>query len=175
MMDKLTTKKEFLSSYDSYAESILKHIYFRVGSKELAEDLTQETFFKAWNNIADNNKKIDNFKFFVYKIANNLIIDHYRKKARAPISLDDIHSEKTSIDPVQEKEAENTINRIFLEKCLLELDKTHRQIMVYRYINDFSIKEISEITKKSESNISVIIHRGIKFLRERMAKKYENK
>ena len=84
-------EENFLKTYDKYASSIFRHIFFRVSDKNLAEDLTQETFFKAWRHVVGNKKReIENFKAFFYKIANNLIIDYYRRKSRMPANIDDI-------------------------------------------------------------------------------------
>ena len=72
-------EKEFLSAYEKYANDIYRHCYFRVYNKELAEDLTQETFIKTWKYIVAG-QEIKNTKSFLYKVAVNLIIDHSRKR-----------------------------------------------------------------------------------------------
>jgi len=164
----LSAKDEFLRAYDKYADSILRHAYFRMGNWELAEDLTQDTFFKVWNRISKNSENINNFKTFLYKVADNLIIDYYRRKPRVPVSIEKINPEAVSSDPTQEREAEKIINKNLIEKCLLELDEKYREIIIYRYINDHTIKEISEITGKSANSISVIIYRGLKFLKDKI-------
>ena len=65
-------EQEFLDAYKQYADSIYRHCYFRVYNKELAEDLTQETFIKTWKYIAQG-KEIKNIKAFLYRVAVNLI------------------------------------------------------------------------------------------------------
>lgn len=163
-----SAKEEYLRAYDKYASGILRHAYFRTGNWEIAEDLTQDTFFKVWNRISNNNQKIENFKTFLYKVADNLIIDYYRKKPGMPVSIEKISPESASCEPSQEREAEKIINKSLIEKCLMELDSKYREIIIYRYINDLTIKEISEITGKSSNNISVIIFRSLKFLKGKM-------
>ena len=69
-------------NYDLYTDSIYRYIYFKVGQDEEARDLTSEVFLKAWNYIQDN--KITDYKTLkalFYKIARNLVIDHYRRKS----------------------------------------------------------------------------------------------
>jgi RNA polymerase sigma-70 factor, ECF subfamily len=165
------TEKEFLDAYDAYAESVLKHIYFRINNWELAEDMTQETFLKTWDYIAGNKGKINNFKTFIYRIAHNLIVDHYRRKPRIPISLETIPDNKAAMEPVQEKQTDGILQKELVEKYLAELDDDRRKILAYRYIDDLSIREISEITSRSENNVSVAIHRAIKILKEKIWKK----
>src|SRR5579863_136343 len=87
-------EKEFLEAYQHYADAIYRHCYFRVYNKELAEDLTQETFIKTWKYITEG-KEIKNLKAFLYKVAVNLIIDNSRKKTA--LVFDDIKEKEVSI------------------------------------------------------------------------------
>jgi len=162
----------FLSAYDDYAAGILRHIYLRVNSKEVSEDLTQETFFKAWDNIVKNGTDVRNYKTFLFKIANNLIIDYYRRKAKPVVPIDSISPDETSIAETQSKETENNINKSLIEEFLFELSDEHRQIIIFRYVNDFSVKEISDMTGRSKNSINVIIHRSIKYIKNEIKKKY---
>lgn len=157
-----------MAAYDKYAPAISRHIFFRVSDQNLTEDLTQETFLKAWRNIARSGKDVKNFKTFFYTIANNLIIDHYRGKSRKTISLEEVGEQEAVCAPTQKEEAERSIDRNFIEKHLARIGDEYRQIILYRYVDDLSIKEISEITGKSKNNVGVMIHRGIKMLREQI-------
>lgn len=165
----MKAEEQFTQAYDTYSEAILRHIYFRVSDRNVAEDLTQETFFKAWRHIASSKGvEIKSFKAFFYKIANNLIIDHYRQKPRATISLENIPEKEMAYEAEQEKEAERAIEKGVIERHLSELKDEYRQILLYRYVDDLSIKEIGDITGKSPNNIGVMIHRAIKLLKEKM-------
>jgi len=166
MMNK--TEKEFLDAYDSYAESVLKHIYFRINNWEMAEDMTQETFLKTWDYIAGDKGKIKNFKTFIYRIAHNLIVDHYRRKPRIPVSLETVPDSKMTLEPVQEKQTDGILEKELVEKYLAELEDDQRKILVYRYIDDLSIGKIAEITSRSENNVSVTIHRALKILKDKI-------
>lgn len=162
-------EEEFLRAYDNYASMILRHIYFRVSDKSLAEDLTQETFFKAWRAIISNDyKKKSSFKSFLYKIANNLVIDYYRQKSKKYISLEEIEEKSMAYEARQKDEINAAFDKKMIERYLSELDENERQILLYRYVDDLKVKEISEITGKTPNNISVIIHRALKKLREKM-------
>lgn len=162
----------FLSAYDKFAAGILRHIYLRVNSKEVSEDLTQETFFKAWDNIVKNGTVVRNYKTFLFRIANNLIIDYYRRKSKPVIPIDSLMADEPSVAALQSEEAENNINRNLIEEFLLDLSDEHRQIVIFRYVNDLSVKEISDITGRSKNSINVIIHRSIKYIKKEIKKKY---
>ena len=160
-------EKKFLSAYDSYSVAILRHIYFRVSNMDTAEDFTQETFLKAWQYIAGG-KEIKNIKAFLYTIANNLIIDHYRQKPRFAVSLDEAGQKDLSYEPRQEKEIEQKISAIAVKKYLSQLEQEQREIIYWRYVDEMSIEEISEITGKTPNNVRVSIHRAMKILKEKI-------
>lgn len=164
-------EKLFLSAYDDYATKILRHVYFRVNNKSLSEDITSETFMKAWNYLSEGNE-VKNLKGFIYKIADNLVIDYYREKYRGEISLDDIKESpdwgKTS-SAADDFDNKSDINLI--KKYLNELPNDYKQILICRFIDDLSIREIKGITGKSMTNIYVMIHRGLKMLKNKIEQK----
>jgi len=166
----MKSEKQFINAYDEYSEAILRHISFRVNRREKAEDIAQDTFLKAWKYIVSAEKKvvIKNMKAFLYTIANNLVIDHYRQKYKQTISIDDVEEKEFRMESDQEKNAERSINKEIVEEHLSELKEEYRDMLVYRYIDDLSIKEIEEITGKSSNNIRVILHRAIKKLQQSM-------
>jgi RNA polymerase sigma-70 factor (ECF subfamily) len=157
----------FLSAYDSYSATILRHIFFRVSNMNVAEDLAQEAFLKAWQYVAEG-KEVKNMKAFLYTITNNLIIDHYRRKPRATVSLEEASQKEMSYEPRQEKEIEQKIAAGLAAKYLSWLEKEQQEIIYWRYVDEMSIEEISEITGKTSNNVRVSIHRAMKILREKI-------
>lgn len=164
----MEVKEKFLAAYDRYAAGIFRHIFFRVSDRNLAEDLTQETFFKTWRHIAEKGEEIKNFKTFLYVIANNLIIDYYRRKEKKPLALDDIKENEIASYPAQPIEAEKTLQKNLIRKYLSELENNYRQALLYHYVDELSVKEISEIVGKTPNNVRVIIHRGLKALKSKI-------
>src|SRR3989344_9034205 len=79
----------FEKIYDDFAPKIFKFCYFRVSSKEEAEDIASQVFIRAWDHISAG-KEVTNVQGFLYRIASNLVIDFYRKnKDKRELSLDD--------------------------------------------------------------------------------------
>ncbi len=165
-------KKRFETAYEEYARGILRHAYFRVKDKETAEDLVQETFFKAWRSITSNtDEEIKNIKSFLYKILNNIIIDYYRTRKETD-SLDEDSKEKENLiisENNEEQKIDNEIEGSQLKKYLSEIKKENREILIMKYMDDLSASEISKITNKSQVNVRVTIHRALQELK----KKYE--
>jgi RNA polymerase sigma-70 factor (ECF subfamily) len=158
---------EFAGIYDQFAPKIFKFCFFRVNSREEAEDIAAQTFMRAWDHIADG-KDVSNIQGFLYRIAGNLIIDHYRKnKDKREVSIDD---PKFTIDiPDRSDMTEHIDTGIMLQEIrekVNELPENYREVVTLKYLDDLSIKEIAEIMDTSENNISVRLHRGIEKLKE---------
>ena len=157
--------EQFLQVYDELADAIFRHCYFRVSDRERAKELTQEVFMKTWEYMAHGDS-IKNIKSFLYKVANNLIIDEYRKKKS--VSLDELRD--SGFEPKVEvtREIESSLDAKGLLTVVEKLDIKHREVIIMRYIDDLSPKEIAEIVGESENNVSVRLHRAIKKIRDIM-------
>lgn len=156
------TEEEFLKAYNSYADAIFRHCFFRVFERELARDLVQETFIRTWE-YAEHGAHIDNVRAFLYRVATNLIIDHSRRKKE--LSLDALKEQ--GFDAVTEDG--QTVDFVELGTVLEaigRLPEKYRQMVTLRYIEDLPPEEISKITGKSANAVSVRIHRGIEKLRK---------
>lgn len=149
--------KDFNKMLNSYA-------LFKVNNKETGEDLVQDTFIKTWGYLLKGGK-IDAMKSFLYHILNNLIIDEYRKRKNKPGSLDVLLESgfEPSID-----DSSKLINILDGKKAIImikKLPEMYREIINMRYVKDLSLKEISEITGKTQNSIAVLVHRGLEKLK----------
>ncbi len=156
-------EKQFLKAYDEFADPIFRHCYFRVFSREKAKDLMQETFTKTWEYL-NSGPQVSNLRAFLYRVANNLIIDYARKKKEA--SLDMMVDE--GFDPGRDTRAQlmNFMEGGEAIKLLEKINPKHRQVIQMRYIDDLDPKEIAAVLGETENNVSVRLHRGLKELRE---------
>lgn len=160
-------EEKFMEAYDAHAESILRHAIFRVSDKKVAEDIVSETFTKTWDYMRNNNE-VKNFKGFLYKIADNLITDHYRAKQRVSVPIETIDEARLTDNTDLPAEMELALSFEIVKNHLQFLPEEHRDILVYRYIDGFEIAQIRELTGKSMTNIYVIIHRALKNLRKKI-------
>ena len=169
---KATTKKDpesFGLLYDLYVEKIYRFIYFKVGSKEEAEDITSEVFLKVWNHISED-KEIKSFSGLLYRVARNSVIDYYRSRARDPqiVSLENESENETErgfagrwYDNIDIKmEAQTVMNS--LEK----LKQEYQEAITLYYIEGLKIAEIAAIMNKNQTSIRVLLHRAVKKLKE---------
>jgi RNA polymerase sigma factor (sigma-70 family) len=163
-MSQSNKSDEFLKAYDAFADAIFRHCYFRISDHDLAKDLAQETFMRAWEHAAKGTE-IRHMRAFLYRVAHNLIVDEYRKRQRSTLSLDDLQEQ--GFNP--KEEGGSTIQSAIEMKDVLALldkvDSKYRDIVVMRYIDELSLKEIAEILGEKENTVSVRIHRALKQVR----------
>jgi len=164
-------ERAFLEAFDTYADALFKHAYFRLSNRERAADLTQETFLKAWEYIREKNE-IQHWKGFLYRILNNLIIDEYRKKKEESLDKliedDPVHADALVSQGSREEKEERLNDEFMIEKLrslIPQLPEQHRVVLSLRYFDGFSLKEISSLLSLSENVVSVRIHRATARLR----------
>jgi RNA polymerase sigma-70 factor, ECF subfamily len=155
--------KEFIEAYDGYVDAIFRHIYFRVFNKDLAKDLMQETFARTWEYLCKG-KEVKSLKSFLYKVANNLIIDEYRKKRE--LSLDSLQMKGFDVEGVNEERIIREVENEHALRIIRNLEAHHQEVIIMRFIDDLSIREIAEIIGQSENVVSVRINRGLKEVRK---------
>jgi RNA polymerase sigma-70 factor (ECF subfamily) len=164
-------KKEFVNLYDQYAPRIYRFVYLKVNSPQDSEDLTSEAFFKFWQSLANKNEKIDNPRALLYRIANNLVTDFYRKKSRTELITDP--EEDSILGKIPDKtdlnkgmDLNSDIDEV--KKAISQLKGKYQNIIIWRYLDDFSPKEIAQIMEKPEGTIRVLIHRALSALKKNL-------
>lgn len=160
-MKDISLEMELLRAYDAHADAIFRHCYFKTGERELAQDMTQDVFLKAWSYMQQKHQ-ILNMRAFLYRLADNLVIDWYRKrKATSLDTLVDAGFEPADIDHKVEEQAEASLA---LAK-LRELGEDDQKLITWRFVEDLSPREIGDILDQSENVVSVRIHRALKKLK----------
>ncbi len=160
--------RELLSRYERPVFSL---IFRMVRDRETAEDLSQETFIKVLNNL-DRYSPEFKFSSWLFKIANNLTIDHLRRRRVDTISIegapDAVTSESaraTSIavvsgdeSPLEELESRELGSAI--ERAIGRLRPEYRACIMLRHVEDKSYEEIAEIVKLPLGTVKTYIHRA---------------
>ena len=158
------TKNNFIKAFDIYADAIFRYCLVRVTNRETAKDLTQTTFFKTWNYLVDG-KKVKDLKNFLYKVAHNLVVDYYRLKKTE--SLDSLFDGEAFDPPaVEEFSIEEKADASFALKILDKIPTEYREVVVLRFVEGLSFKDIAEITKESENTVTVRFHRALEKLKK---------
>jgi len=165
MMD---NQKKFSKIYDKYINKIYRFVFLKVDSQETAEDLSSEVFTRVWQSL-DKGTNIENPQAFIYKIARNLITDHYRKNSKIKLVSIENCKEIEDNQPNLEEESllKSDFNRVKL--ALNKIKPEYQDIIICHYLDDLSIPEIAKIMNKPKNNIRVTLHRGLKALKRELS------
>jgi len=163
-------QEKFSRIYDEHVESLYRFVFLRVNDKEVAQDLTAETFSRGWESFRKDPSAIKNPRAFLYKTARNLTIDHYRAKGKAKIVAPET-VECRLIDPKAnlEQEAMLASEMVNVRAAMSHLNEDYQNAIIWRYIDDLSIKEVSQLLERSEDATRVLLHRAMKELRTRLS------
>jgi len=154
--------------YDMHVNRVYRHVYYRVGNKADADDLTQQVFLKAWQAISRYKKTASPFVAWLITISHNLVIDFYR--TRKDESYPDIDFITHDPAPGPERAAEASFEQQRLRKAILHLRGDDQQVVMLRFIEGFEFSEIAALLGKKEGNIRVILHRALVKLRHVLEK-----
>ncbi len=155
---------EFEKLFNENREFIFKYLMKMAGDVSLAEELTQETFFRAYMNYASLRNK-EKASVWLCQIAKNAYYAWYNEqKKKEPIdNFEDVSDDKC----IEEIFVQKELSREAL-KCLHELDEPYKEVFMLSVFGGFTLKNISEIFGKSESWARVTFYRAKQKLLERM-------
>ena len=160
---KLGEKEAFGRLYEKYLDRLYRYVFYRCDQrKELAEDLVQTVFIKAWEKIELFDK--GSFQAWLYTIARNTLIDHIRVQKVQEQLDENMMDEKKSI----EEQAHTTLQVDQVMQHLSLLTEEQQEVVLLRFVNELSYKEIAQALDKKEDAVRALQYRALKELRERM-------
>ncbi len=163
MVDKGNTEQQFTQAYEQYSDAIFRYCYYRVFDREKAKDYVQEAYARTWKYICEG-KTVDNIRAFLYRTANNIIIDEARKKKS--ISLDTIMEKGFTPSNDPREKTENYFTGKEIIKIIKSLDEKYRDVILLKYVEDLSTKEIASVLNETENNVYVRLNRGFQKIKE---------
>ena len=152
--------ENFTEIYLKYYQNIFNYFYYALNfNKELAQDLTQEVFLKAFKNL--KNYKFQGFSYLSYlqKIAHNLLVNYYKKQKTLPLQVEDFQPILISEKIITKSEISDLLDEI------QKLRPNYKEVILMKYQNGLKIKEIAQILNKSENAIKLILSRARKKLK----------
>ena len=154
----------FAFFYDKYVTNIYRFVLIRVSSKQVAEDLTQDTFLKTWQHIVDK-KNVKSFQAFIFRVARNTVIDYYRQSNRQELPLEYVPEIVDMSDNI-ERDLDRSIDKDKLLQKIRQLKPIYQEVLLLRYLEDLSIDDIARVIQKDKNNVRVIIHRALNKLKQ---------
>ncbi len=172
----MLTPSQITEIYDQYADYVFRYFFSHVNSKEVAEDLTSQTFFK----LVDKSDKFDiqksSPKTWLFNIAKNTLIDFYRRADRRKNrAFDDNLDENIDLSSNNcNKEMELSVqlsrNKEILSKIIITLDEEEQKIIFLRFTQEYSYDEIASELEISVNKVGVKLHRIIGKMRRKLKK-----
>lgn len=155
--------QRFASFYDAHVRDIYSYLYYRTQHRETAEDLTSQVFLKALDKFAAYDETRGAFIAWLYRIARNTLIDHYRS-SRETLDIEDVWDLQSDSDVARDAEAHERIEK--LRPYLSALPREQRELLLLRLWDGLSYAEISEIVGKSEDACKMAYSRVVARLRK---------
>lgn len=151
--------------YDRYEAKIFNYIYRRTGDEALAEDFTAQVFLKMLESIRDQKAWHSSFSGWLYRIAHNLVIDHYRRKGRQGTVDIDEAAPTASEEHDPEVTVEQTLDAERLRAAIRRLTDEQAEVVSLRFLEGYSISEVAAMMNRTEGAIKALQYRAVATLR----------
>ena len=155
-----TLVKEFEDIYITYYKDVYRFLYKTSGgSQDIAEELTQDVFLKAFQQLSSF-KAESSFSTWIYRIATNVAISAVRKKKNDTIRLDEsvfFNLSESQVDEALEDESEEQLQR--LQRAMEKLEADERALVTLYYMEEKPLSEVAFILGMTEGNAKVKLHR----------------
>ena len=154
-------KKELIDAYDEWADSLFRFCFFKTSDREVAKDLVQQTFLRAWTYLRQGNE-IKNFKAFLYHLANNIVIDWYRQPKTSSLETMEemgLNQPDEKVDPTKGAEFE------WILGAVKQLEPEEQDLIIWHYIEDLSSSTVAKMIGAKENTVAVRLHRALKHLK----------
>jgi RNA polymerase sigma-70 factor (ECF subfamily) len=162
-------RNAYSALYERYVEKIYRYVYYKVGDQREAEDLTSQTFLKAWDAIADYEWRNYPFGAWLFRIAHNLVVDYHRAR-RESLQLDDATPQLELQASRDEIRPERVLAQFLAEgrvrQAIDRLTDEQQQVLALRFYEGLSTGEVAELMGKRRGAIRGLQFRALSALRD---------
>ncbi len=156
----------FARLYDLHLARVYRYVYYHLGNRTDAEDLTQQVFLQAWRAIRSYRHGESPFIAWLLTVAHNVVVSFWRRHREA-VSLE-VEPQVAAQWADPEAEVLAGVTRAAVRRAILQLKPEQQQVIVMRFLEHFNYAEIAAALGKSEGNVRVIQHRALAELRRRL-------
>lgn len=151
--------------YERYAERVFRFLFAHLDNRLDAEDLTEEVFLRVWRSLPNFREQGVPFLAFIFRIARNALIDHYRRSGQTKnqVSIEEITVRDGNPGPIES--AISSLEREELRISLEQLREDYRTVLVLRFLSELSPEETAQVMGRSTGAIRVLQHRALLALR----------
>lgn len=155
----------FSELYRRHIDRIFRYVLLRVGDEVVAEDLTSDVFVRALEALDTYEDRGAPLAAWLYRIASARVIDHWRRQKRVEVSLD-----ATDLDAFIEMSANDVLAYKILAESMRQLTDEQQEVIILKFVEDYSITEIAQITGRTEGAVKALQHRALASLARMMEK-----
>jgi RNA polymerase sigma-70 factor, ECF subfamily len=156
--------------YLIHFDRIYSYLHMSVGSKHDAEDLTTQTFMKMLESIGRFRWQSAPFSAWLFRIAHNLAMDHFRARRRWQPEAD-VPEPPGEAEPSAELEAMQSIGRQSMLELIDKLSPEQQQVLTLKFVFNFPNADVAKILDKTEGAIKSLQHRALASLQKQIASK----
>ena len=156
----------FAVLYEDYYDRIFRYVSFKTGNSLEAEDITAEVFVKMLESIDSFKWQGYQFSSWLFRIAHNLIVDHFRKRGRRHIvALDEAPAAATEYNPDLDRKLDVDMSMVPVQEAMKDLTDLQREVISLRFAAGLSVAETARAVGKKGNAVKALQHAGIKKLR----------
>jgi RNA polymerase sigma-70 factor, ECF subfamily len=154
--------------YLIHFDRIYSYLHMTVGNRHDAEDLTTQTFLKMLESIGRFRWQSAPFSAWLFRIAHNLSMDHFRARRRWQPE-EDVPEQPGSEEPSAEMQAMQAIGRQSMMELIEKLSPEQQQVLTLKFVFNFANADVATILGKSEGAIKSLQHRALASLQKQIA------
>ncbi len=154
--------------YDAFSDELYRYAYRLIGDRQAAEDLVAETFYRFLRALHAGGGPREHLRAYLYRVAHNLAVDGHRRGHGEVLELPENNETPTSDDDPSSA-AEKVIQGEEARAALWRLTPEQRQVIVLKFFQGLSNKEISVAIEKPVGAVKALQHRGLNALRRVLA------
>lgn len=154
--------------HDRYYDAIYRYFSFRVGSAQVAEDLTSDVFTRFLDALHEKSAPQNTIRGWLFGAASLVLKEHYRAKKRANDREMVLHERLTSGGQSPAQQVETQLARETLREAMTDLTEDQQKVLALRYAYEMPIKEVAQLLNKSEGSIKQLRARALTALSKRL-------
>ena len=166
----------FVAHYQDTKDKVFNYLMYRLNfDRDTCEDLLMDIVLKAYEKFDQFDSKKGSFKNWIFRIAHNHLVNHYRD-SRPADSLDDMEEAGMQVPSVEmEEQVSEQLDEARIRRILGLLTESDREVITLRYMNDLSYEEISDLLEKSEGAVRTSLSRALEQFKAKYSKFYESR
>ena len=155
--------------YEHYAPAIYRYLSAHLPDHMDAEDLTMEVFLKTWQSISSYRQRGTPFVAFLFRIAHNILIDHYRRsRNRVQQSMTEFEDVLKDTNPGPPEMYSTRLAHQELLNAMSHIQEDYQTVLILRFLSELSPEETAQVMQRSSGSIRVLQHRALIALRKQI-------